>query len=130
MANPSRIFAAAALGTILAGCAYPYNVGVQAADGATLALMPGQSAALPDGVLRYVRLSSDSRCKPDVKCVWAGDAVIALQWIPAKGTARDMTLHLNRQAGTDSARLDSRKVTFTHLAESSPQASLRIDLAN
>ena len=88
-----RIVAALLLGSLLGACAYSYNVGVKAVDGSTVALMPGQSATLADGLLRYVRLSSDSRCKPGVQCVWAGDAVIALRWTPATGDARDFELH-------------------------------------
>lgn len=124
-----RIVAALVLSSLLGACAYPYNVGVKAADGATVALMPGQSASLADGLLRYVRLAHDSRCKPEVQCVWAGDAVIELQWVPTTGTPRDLSLHLNPQAGPSRAILETREVTFTYLARPQPQASLRIDLA-
>ena len=130
MARPLAAFATLAIAASLAACAYPYNVGVKVADGATVALMPGQSAALPDGQLRYLRLANDSRCKPGVQCVWAGDAVIDLQWSPTGGPARTLSLHLNPQAGANSARLDARRVTFTHLAQDQPQASLRIDRAD
>ena len=129
MLRPLRLFASLALGTLLAACAHPYNVGVKVADGTTVALMPGESASLADGLLRYVRLVNDSRCKPGVQCVWAGDAVIELHWTPTAGPARDVTLHLNQQAGAQSAKLDTREVTFTHLAYPQPQASLRIDRA-
>ena len=122
-----RIVAALLLGSLLGACAYSYNVGVKAVDGSTVALMPGQSATLADGLLRYIRLSSDSRCKPGVQCVWAGDAVIELQWIPSRGAPRALDLHLNPQAGPTSAKLDTRDVTFTHLGHPAPQASLRID---
>jgi len=130
MARFASISATLALTSLLGACAYPYNVGTKVADGATVALMPGESAALVDGTLRYVRLANDSRCKPGVQCVWAGDAVIELRWMPTTGAARDLSLHLNTQAGANSAALGSRTVTFTHLAESSPQASLRIDRTN
>jgi len=124
-----RIVVALLLSSLLGACAYPYNVGVKATDGTTVALMPGQSASLADGLLRYVRLANDSRCKPDVQCVWAGDAVIELHWVPVTGAPRGLSLHLNPQAGPSTARLDTREVTFTHLARPQPQASLRIDLA-
>lgn len=127
MLRPFPMFASLALTSLLAACAYPYNVGVKVADGTTVALMPGQSASLADGLLRYVRLANDSRCKPGVQCVWAGDAVIELHWTPTTGSARDLSLHLNPQAGATTAKLDTREVTFTHLAHPQPQASLRID---
>lgn len=122
-----RIVAVLLLSSLLGACAYPYNVGVKAADGSTVVLMPGQTATLADGLLRYLRLSHDSRCKPGVQCVWAGDAVIELHWMPTTGTPRDLSLHLNPQAGPSTARLDTRTVTFTHLAHPHPQASLRVD---
>lgn len=130
MARPLAAFATLALAASLAACAYPYNVGVKVADGATVALLPGQSAALPDGQLRYLRLANDSRCKPGVQCVWAGDAVIELQWSPTTGATRNLSLHLNPQAGSTTAKLDTRQVSFTHLAQDQPQASLKVDRAD
>jgi hypothetical protein len=130
MVRHAHLLGLVAATSLLAACAYPYNVGTEVADGATVALMPGQSAALPDGSLRYVRLANDSRCKPGVQCVWAGDAVIELHWMPATGAARDLPLHLNPQAGATSATVGTRIVTFTHLADASAEASLRVDRAN
>lgn len=130
MHRPLPLLAPFALASLLAACAYPHNVGVKAADGGTVVLMPGQSATLADGLLRYVGVTNDSRCKPGVKCVWAGDAVIELHWAPSAGTARTLNLHLNPQAGPTTARLETRQVSFTHLAHPQPQASLRIDRAN
>lgn len=130
MARPLAAFASLILSALLTACAYPYTFGVKVADGATVALMPGQSTVLPDGLLRYVRLANDSRCKPDVQCVWAGDALIELQWSPTAGAARNLSLHLNPQAGPTTAKLDTRHVTFTDLAQGQPQASLRIDRAD
>ena len=130
MARPLALFATLAMTASLAACAYPYNVGVKVADGATVALMPGESASLPDGMLRYLRLASDSRCKPGVQCFWGGDAVIELQWSPTTGAARNLSLHLNPQAGPTTAKLDTRQVSFTHLAQNQPQASLRVDRAD
>lgn len=115
---------------LLAACAYPYNVGVPVMHGATVALTPGESATLPGGILRYVRLANDSRCKPDVQCVWAGDAVIDLQWLPSGGPGRTVSLHSNPQAGPNAVVLDTSRVTFTHLSQATPEASLRIDRAD
>ena len=64
------------------------------ADGTSIELTPGQSAQLADASrIQYLRLVNDSRCPPDVQCVWAGDAVIALRWTPATGDAQDFELH-------------------------------------
>ena len=127
----SRLLATIALASLLGACAYPYNAVTRAADGATIAMTPTQTTALASGgLLRYVRLVSDSRCRPDVQCAWAGDAVIELHWKPTTGTARTLTLHLNPQAGPTTAKLDTRQITFTHLAYPQPQASLRVDRAD
>lgn len=121
-----RTFATLALVATLGGCATPYNVGTPVADGGTVALLPGASASLPDGLLRYVRLASDSRCPADAQCVWAGDATIDLEWRPRSGGIRTLTLHLNPQAGPDRAALDGRTVAFTGLARDSARASLQV----
>ena len=121
-----RTFATLALAATLGGCATPYNIGTPVADGGTVALLPGASASLPDGLLRYVRLASDSRCPADAQCVWAGDATIDLEWRPRSGGIRTLTLHLNPQAGPDRAALDGRTVAFTGLARDSARASLQV----
>lgn len=126
-----RLFAALAVASLISACAYPYNIVTRAADGATIAMNPTQTAALADGaLLRYTRLVSDARCPPDVQCVWAGDAVIELHWTPVTGTPRTLTLHLNPQAGPQTAKLDTRKVTFTYLGRPQPQASLHVERAD
>ena len=84
----SRALATLTLASLIGACAHPYNTVTHAADGATIAMTPTQTTLLAnDGLLRYVRLVSDSRCRPDVQCVWAGDAVIELHWEPATGPA-------------------------------------------
>ena len=123
----TRLLSSLALCILLGACAMPTYVGIRAADGATIALSPGQTASLANGgTLRYLRLVNDSRCAPEVQCVWAGDAEIALNWIPARGTARDLHLHSNGAAGPNHADLDGRRVTFTALTRTGAQASLLV----
>ncbi len=46
---------------------------------ASLALKPGQSATFNGSAkLHYIRVINDSRCPPDVQCVWAGEVTIEL----------------------------------------------------
>ena len=121
-----RTFATLALAAGLGGCATPYNVGIPVADGGTVALLPGESASLPDGLLRYVRLVSDSRCPPDVQCVWAGDAVIALRWTPTSGAAQDFELHTTLKPKSFDA--GGRSITLQALErDESPKATLQVD---
>ena len=55
---------------------------------------PGEQAGFSDlGALRYQRLVNDSRCAPDVECIWAGDAEVAFEWVPAHGAKQSFSLH-------------------------------------
>ncbi|MBS0229364.1 MAG: hypothetical protein JSS23_11785 [Proteobacteria bacterium] len=61
----------------------------------TLTLKQGENARLGDGShLTYLKLLNDSRCPPDVQCIWAGNAEIQLHWAPAIGD-QDKTFPLN-----------------------------------
>jgi hypothetical protein len=54
--------------------------------GQSVSLQPGHSAVLSDrSQLRFVAVTSDSRCKPNVQCIWAGEAVLEFQWTGADG---------------------------------------------
>lgn len=98
-------------------------------DHGQLTLGVGQSANLADGsLLAYTRLVNDSRCAPDVQCVWEGDAEIELRWKPAQGAARDVSLHTSPRAGSTTASIGERRVTLVALARGiAPAATLRID---
>ncbi len=71
----------------------------QAPESLTLRL--GAEAKLPDGSrLAYTELINDSRCPPDVQCIWAGNAEIRLRWTPAQdGSSKDFTLNTNSFGG-------------------------------
>lgn len=45
------------------------------------------------GMLRYEKLVGDSRCPPDVQCIWAGDAEVQFSWTPNDGEAESFSLH-------------------------------------
>ena len=124
-----RTFATLALAAALGGCATPYKVGTPVADGGTVALLPGASASLPDGLLRYVRLASDSRCPANVQCVWAGDAALAMRWTPASGAAQDFELHTTLDPKSFDA--GGRSITLQSLERGdAPKATLQVDAAH
>ena len=102
------------------------------ADGSDVQLGIGETARLADGSrLAYLRLENDSRCPPDVQCVWAGDAEIALRWQPAAGRAQDIALRTASPRGDSSARIGERSVTLVALERGiAPRATLRIDRAH
>ena len=98
------------------------------ADGASVQLAPGQSATLADNSrIDYIKLDNDSRCRPDVQCVWAGDAVIVMRWTPAAAmTAQDFVLHTN----LDPKSFDTgdRSITLTALERGdAPKATLQVE---
>ncbi|MFS8137730.1 MAG: hypothetical protein ACMG50_06335 [Thermomonas sp.] len=112
---------------VLAACAKPNNVLSAVSDNAVVELKPRQTIILANkSLLRYVSLVSDSRCAPDVQCVWAGDAVVALNWTSANGTSRDLELHSNRAQGADTADMDGKRITFTHLSPKGTEASFEV----
>ena len=114
---------------LLAACAVPYNVRVRVSDDGVVALKPGETALLENrGSLRYVRLINDSRCAPDVQCVTAGDAMIAMHWTPATGQGRDFELHSNQASGPTYVDLDGRRLTLTYLSRQAAEASFKVTL--
>ena len=92
----------------------------------------GQSLALPDGSrLTYVRLVADSRCRPGVQCIRAGDADIELRWNPASGNALSALLNSdprNRQKAPNATRFGEWQIALKSLDSSQPPvATLSLD---
>jgi hypothetical protein len=73
----------------------------------------------------YVELVTDSRCPPDVQCIWAGNATIAVR-LSAAGEA-PATVPLSTMEGPTSAGYASFTVALVDLAWGpSPTARLRV----
>lgn len=101
--------------------------GITVADGAAVDLLPGQSARLQDGsTLHYAALLADSRCSPDVQCVWEGDAELALEWHVPGAPMVPLRLHSSDRVGSRSAPLGERRVTLESLEPAGERARLRI----
>ncbi|MEH6421871.1 hypothetical protein [Pseudomonas sp. CGJS7] len=61
--------------------------------GGSVTLQPGGSVTLHDrSRLRFVGVTSDSRCKPNVQCIWAGEAALEFQWTRADGVQTAFSL--------------------------------------
>jgi len=127
--RPLLTFSAFALALTLAACT---TTGAQpastVADGSSIELAPGQSAHLADDSrIDYIKLDGDSRCRPDVQCVWAGDAVVVMRWTPANAmTAQDFVLHTTLDP--KSFDTDTRTITLTALERGdAPKATLQVD---
>lgn len=96
-------------------------------DGRQYVLHPGEQLTLADqGRVRYLRLVNDSRCAPDVQCIWAGDAEVAFEWTPARGQAQGFSLHTG-VAPRDQA-VGTRRLALVSLARGpAPAATIRLD---
>ena len=100
---PQRILVfSGVLPLLFAACASPAagaGDGLRSvADGGAFSLAVGERVKLADdSTLHYVKLVNDSRCPPNVQCVWAGDAIIALEWTPASGAAQQVELHTGKE---------------------------------
>jgi hypothetical protein len=89
-------------------------------------MAPGDMAALPGGDrLRYVAVTADSRCPPDVRCVWAGEATVAFDVVPAGGMPRRIELVLPR---APVAEAGAWRIQLLGLARGeAPAATIRVD---
>ena len=103
--------------------------GTGPADGDTFSMVPGATVALPgEGALRYVRVVNDSRCLPDVQCIWAGDAEVAFEWRPAQGAVDAFSLHTGK--GDESHAIGRHVLVLVGLARGdAPEAQLKLEAA-
>lgn len=88
--------------------------------GELFSLTPGKIAVVDGVQITFVRVGQDSRCPPDVQCIWAGDAEVKLSV-----AGDDVTLHTH--GGTQypkSARVAGRTITLRDLTRSPYTATL------
>lgn len=85
---------------LLAGCSsgYPLDPGsdLSAETGEAFTLKVGETVEIADADLtvRLLAVMGDSRCPVDVTCVWAGDAVVAVE-VVLSGSEYAFGLHVN-----------------------------------
>ena len=99
-------------------------------DGDSFRMRPGTSVSISgEGTLAYLKVANDSRCKPDVQCVWAGDAEVAFEWRPASGAAEDFSLHTGK--GDKSHPIGRHVLVLAALERgSAPAADLTLQARN
>lgn len=92
---------------------------------------PGDTTTLADnGSLRYLRMVNDSRCMPNVQCIWAGNAELSFQWQKPGGGQETFSLNTSPRGGATEHGLDSQRLTLVSLARGpAPEATLRIEPA-
>lgn len=101
--------------------------GPRLSDGDSFRMDPGTSVSVTgEGTLHYLKVANDSRCKPDVQCVWAGDAEVAFEWRPDGGRADTFSLHTGK--GDKSHPIGSHVLVLTGLERgSAPAAELALE---
>ena len=128
---PSLLFASS-LALLMSGCssapaADGGTSGRMIADGSSFAMQPDETVTLSDrSTLRYVNVKSDSRCRPDVQCIHAGNAVLAFESRPSAGSAQSFELNSSDQP--NSRDLGGMQVTLESLSfDAAPRAQLKVE---
>jgi hypothetical protein len=101
--------------------------GPRLSDGDSFRMKPGTSVSVAgEGKLSYVKVVNDSRCMPDVQCVWAGDAEVAFEWRPTAGATDAFSLHTGK--GDKSHPIGRHVLVLTGLDRGeAPEAQLRLE---
>jgi hypothetical protein len=117
---------------LLAACSSIAGPGQGVAMGQSFELSPGQQVQLADrGTLRYDALVNDSRCRPDVQCIWAGDATLAFVWTPRSGADERFTLRTQPADVARHALGGDLTLQLLSLGQgSAPAATLRVETAH
>ena len=107
---------------LLVACA---SAGRMISPGQPMVLQPGESVSLPDGAaLRHLGVSADSRCLPDVQCIRAGDADVALAYTSRDAASRSITINTDAPAA-DVGGWHLRLLSLEFGA--SPRVTLQVD---
>ena len=106
-----------------AACAAPATLQV----GQSVTLSRGQQINLPQGArLTYTGVLSDSRCRPGMYCIWAGEAQVQFQFTPAGGASRPLTIKVTG-TGSGSATMGSWTLVLAKLGfEAVPKATVQL----
>lgn len=113
---------------LLSGCATGTATPPADAHGSrTVTLGPGERTALPGGgQLRYLRVVSDSRCRPQVQCIHAGEARLEFEVVPDGADAR--TVQLSTADNPPAVVAGPVRLELVSLDHGDrPQATLRIE---
>lgn len=96
-------------------------------DGQAFTMHAGERVMFADSsALRYLHVVNDSRCPPNVQCIWAGDAEVAFEWTSGSGAVTAFSLHTGKDPRQQV--VGERRLTLTSLARgAAPDAGLRID---
>nr|WP_225958304.1 hypothetical protein [Amycolatopsis lexingtonensis] len=111
------------------GPAAPPSPTVSAPAGHDVTLRLGQEAAVQgkDLTVRYTRVVSDSRCRPNMTCIWQGEATLAfLLKEPGRGESTTAELHSGPRTGPQATSFAASRVELVSVSEDGGEATVRI----
>lgn len=121
------LLAAGVLMTALSGCATGDAAPSGIIPGQPVTLTPGERVSLPEGAtLRYIEVTDDSRCRPGMQCIRAGDANVVFEFTAAGSEASRVVVNTDpQQSQTD---IGSWKLRVLSLGfEDAPKATVQVD---
>jgi hypothetical protein len=105
----------------------PSTVGT--ALGQDVILRVGQEAAVQgkDLSVRYTRLVNDSRCRPNMTCIWQGEASLAfLLSEPGRGESTTAELHSGPRTGPQATSFAASRVELVSVSQDGQEATVRV----
>ena len=105
----------------------PSTVGT--ALGQDVTLRVGQEAAVQgkDLSVRYTRLVNDSRCRPNMTCIWQGEASLAfLLSEPGRGESTTAELHSGPRTGPQAMSFAASRVELVSVSQDGQEATVRV----
>jgi hypothetical protein len=102
---------------------------VSTAPQGDVTLRLGQEAAIQgkDLTVRYLRVVSDSRCRPTMTCVWQGEATLAfLLSEPGRGESTTAELHSGPRTGPQATSFAGSRVELVTVSEDGLEATVRV----
>jgi hypothetical protein len=102
---------------------------VSAAPQGDVTLRVGEEAAIQgkDLAVRYLRVVSDSRCRPNMTCIWQGEATLAfLLSEPGRGESTTAELHSGPRTGPQATSFAASRVELVSVSEDGLEATVRV----
>lgn len=102
---------------------------VSAAPGGDVTLRLGHEAAIQgkDLTVRYTRMVSDSRCRPDMTCIWQGEATLAfLLSEPGRGESTTAELHSGPRTGPQATTFAASRIELVSVSEDGGEATVKV----
>jgi hypothetical protein len=104
------LLVALAIPLVLAGCA---STAVGPVREGSHTLLPGQSVEVARNARLTYESAADSRCPPDVHCIWAGELVYHFV-LTGPGPAESFSLGLTKEGTYFSTALSGARIVLAH----------------